>query len=98
MKFATDFRAAFTSAEGWGTITQARDDNTQTNTVEVKHGRLRLTTLAVDLAGRSPSKVTVTQGDTKIAATLKPTDGLAQIELGEEVTLDAGELLTIELS
>jgi len=37
-----DFRAAFTTATGWGTFTQARDRDTQTETLELKWGRLRL--------------------------------------------------------
>ncbi len=93
-----DFRAAFTSAEGWGTITQTRDDNSQTNTVEVKHGRLRLKTLAVDVDGRTPDSVTALVGDKSILATLKFTDHLARIELSEEVTLDVGQSITVKLS
>ncbi|NIV68638.1 hypothetical protein GWN15_25855 [candidate division KSB1 bacterium] len=44
-----NFRAAFTSAAGWGTFSQNRDRNTQTEVIEVKWGRLRLKTLAFDL-------------------------------------------------
>lgn len=93
-----DFRAAFTSAEGWGTISQTRDGGSQTNTVEVKHGRLRLKTLAVDLDGRSPSSVSATAGDTSIAATLELMDQLARVEFAQEVVLDAGQSVSVKLS
>jgi hypothetical protein len=93
-----DFRSAFTSAEGWGTITQTRDESSQTNTVEVKHGRLRLKTLAVDIEGRTPSSVKAIVGDESISATLEITDPLARIELTEEVTLNVGQSLEVELS
>jgi hypothetical protein len=92
-----DFRAAFTSAEGWGTITQTRDERRQTNTVEIKHGRLRLKTLAVSVEGRTPDSVRAAEGDTSIAATVDIMDGFARIELAQEVTLDAGQSLAVEL-
>ena len=50
---AENFRAAFTSAEGWGTYSQQRRagfPKTQRHSIEVAHGRLRLKTLAFELA------------------------------------------------
>jgi hypothetical protein len=44
-----DFRAAFTAAEGWGTLVQTRQDGAQVNRLEVKHGELRVKTLAFEL-------------------------------------------------
>ena len=38
-----------TSAAGWGTFSQNRDRNTQTESIELKWGKLRLKTLAFDL-------------------------------------------------
>jgi hypothetical protein len=93
-----DFRAAFTSAEGWGTISQARDERSQTNTVEVKHGRLRLKTLGVAVDGQAPSSVAAMMGDKSIAATLQVTDQLARIELTQQITLDTGQSITVKLS
>lgn len=37
-----NFKGFFTSAEGWGNITQYRESNKQQNTIEVKYGRLSL--------------------------------------------------------
>jgi hypothetical protein len=93
-----DFRAAFTSAEGWGTITQTRQEGSQTNTVQIKHGRLRLKTLAVAVEEPAPGSVEATEGDRSISATLRVTDGLARIELAREVTLEAGQSLAVKLS
>lgn len=39
----------FTAAEGWGNISQARKDGKQTNSIEVKYGRLYLDKLQVTL-------------------------------------------------
>ena len=36
-----DFRAAFTAAEGWGTFSQKRENNTQEETLAVHSGQLR---------------------------------------------------------
>jgi hypothetical protein len=46
------FKAAFTSAEGWGSYEQAIMDETFTAAVAVHHGRLRLTRITLILAGR----------------------------------------------
>ncbi len=44
-----DFRAAFTAAEGWGSLSQVRAGGTQRSTVEVRWGRLRVETVALEL-------------------------------------------------
>jgi hypothetical protein len=93
-----DFRAAFTSAEGWGSITQNRDQDSQTNTVEVKHGHLRLKTLSVAVDGRTPSVVKAKVGEDEISATVQIADGLSRIEFAEELTVDAGQSIEVELS
>jgi hypothetical protein len=49
-----NFKAPFTTAEGWGTFAQKKTDHTHTATIEVKYGKLRLTTLA--LAGDAKKK------------------------------------------
>ena len=40
-----NFRAAFTTAEGWGTFSQKREGGKQTATIELKSGRLGLNSL-----------------------------------------------------
>jgi non-lysosomal glucosylceramidase len=44
-----DFRAAFTAAEGWGTIAQQRQAEQQRQQIAVRWGKLRLATLAFEL-------------------------------------------------
>lgn len=56
-----DFRAAFTAAEGWGLYRQERRGRRQTSTVEVRHGRVRVATLALDVHGE-PVNVMVRAG------------------------------------
>jgi hypothetical protein len=93
-----DFRAAFTSAEGWGSISQTRNESQQTNSVKVKHGQLRLKSLAVAVEDRTPKSVKVTKDDNLISATLQVRDGRGWIELAQEITLLAGESVEVELS
>lgn len=58
-----NFRAAFTAAEGWGTFTQKRQGAAQQDTITVKYGRLRLQTMAFDIAPDNPARtVTVKLG------------------------------------
>ena len=45
-----NFRAAFTTAEGWGTFAQQRDGAAQQETIELKWGKLRLRRLAFAIA------------------------------------------------
>ena len=75
-----DFRAAFTAAEGWGTISQKREGKTQTNHIEVKWGKLRLKTIAVELPeGAVLGKASVLVAD-------RPVDAEAE-QQGQRVTL-----------
>jgi hypothetical protein len=55
-----DFRASFTAAEGWGTISQKRQDQRQEQRIEVRWGSLRLKTLAFEMPrGRKIGRVIV---------------------------------------
>ncbi|MBN1420756.1 MAG: hypothetical protein JXP34_18440 [Planctomycetes bacterium] len=42
-----DFRAAFTAAEGWGSIAQRREGSVQRASIEVRHGRVRIATVSL---------------------------------------------------
>ena len=67
-----DFRAAFTSAKGWGTFSQKRADDSQTETIDVKHGELRLQTLAFDLpVGVKAKDIQVVVGEKKFVITFE---------------------------
>jgi uncharacterized protein (DUF608 family) len=50
-----DFRAPFTTCEAWGTFGQKRDGARQHETIAVKFGKLRVKTLAFELAEPSPA-------------------------------------------
>ncbi len=91
-----DFRSAFTSAEGWGTIAQKRDGRTQRQTVEVKWGKLQLATLAFAVAeGAKPTKVSVKVGDKLVDAEHTVEGEQVRIVLRKPVTLSEGERLEV---
>jgi uncharacterized protein (DUF608 family) len=90
------FRATFTAAEGWGTFHQGRAGGKQRVAIDVRWGRLRLRTLAVELApGVSPAKVTVRLGDRAVAATHTCDGSRCTLTLGAEVTMAAGQSLEV---
>ncbi len=49
-----DFRAAFTTSEGWGTYTQKGSGKKKTATLDIKWGKLRLKTFALN--AKSPPR------------------------------------------
>jgi uncharacterized protein (DUF608 family) len=93
-----NFRAAFTAAEGWGTFSQRREGGTQRATVEVRWGRLRLRSLALELpAGMRADKVTVLAGDRNVTAARKTDGSRLTLTFTEEVVLPAGASLQVRV-
>jgi uncharacterized protein (DUF608 family) len=94
-----DFRATFTAAEGWGTFSQKRDADTQRSVIDLKHGRLRLRTLALQAPeNAAAAKVTVTAAGKEIAATPVTEKGRLQLTLAADVSLEAGQKLEVVIS
>ena len=92
-----DFACAFTAAEGWGRYHQTRRAEKQTATIDVRHGRLRLTTVACETA-RPATAVKVRVGDTPQPATLTTTGTRSVVTLGHPLTLTTDRPLTITLT
>ena len=89
-----DFRAAFTTAAGWGGFAQQRAAGAQRHQLELKYGELRLTTLGVTLAaGQQLRSVAVTVENQTVAATARQTDAVVEIALAAPLVLRAGEAL-----
>jgi uncharacterized protein (DUF608 family) len=93
-----DFRAAFTTAEGWGTFTQKRSGQAQRHSLTLAAGRLRLRTLAFATPDSlRPAKATLSLNGKPLPATLTAKPGRAEITLADELLLQAGERLEIVL-
>ena len=89
-----NFRAAFTSAEGWGTFAQMRTGKTLTASVHVKYGHLRLNTLALEGAFIT---VTATQGDMPVPAVIASKQGQALVTFAPGLVLKAGQEISLTL-
>jgi non-lysosomal glucosylceramidase len=93
-----NFRAPFTAAEGWGTISQKRTGRAQEATVEVRWGRLRLRTLAFELpANLRPTKVAVRLGERTLTATHEMEGKRCTVKLGSETTVPQENSLQIHI-
>jgi non-lysosomal glucosylceramidase len=90
------FRAPFTAAEGWGTFSQERDGPTRRAKLDIRWGRLRLRSLALELpAGVRPTKVTARLGDRTVAATHAVDAGRCTVTFASEITLPEGSSLEV---
>jgi len=100
---ADDFRAAFTTAEGWGTFSQvaaATGPAGHAAAVEVKWGRLRLKTLVLEvLEGAQedarPKSVTVKVAGRAVEAALAKEGERLAITLATEADIPAGQKLEV---
>jgi len=94
-----DFRAAFTAAEGWGTISQKRSDDGQTNRIDVHWGRVVVKTLAFELpSDRQLQSATVRLAGRPLAAETSREGPRVQIELAEPVAVEEGQSLEVRLA
>lgn len=92
---ADDFIGFFTSAEGWGNISQKRDGGVQTNSVEVKYGRLSLNRLQTKLDKEAVlGDVKVFVNGESVKATARPSEGYVEVLLGK-LQLKAGDKLEV---
>jgi uncharacterized protein (DUF608 family) len=88
-----DFRAAFTAAEGWGLYRQKRGRGRQTCDIEVRYGKVRLTTLSFEVDG--PIRTVTVRGE---RVPHQVTGSRVLVTLPAAVTVRAGSTLSITLA
>lgn len=94
-----DFRSALVGPSGWGTITQARAEGSQSHTIAVKYGQVRLKTLRVSTGKLLPKRVEATLAEVTVPARLSQTgEGWVEIDFADEVTVGSGQRLEVALS
>jgi hypothetical protein len=93
-----NFRAPFTSAEGWGTFEQKSGEGTMQAALTLKYGKLRVRSMALNLAEEvSAGSVAVTSNGRDLAATHALADRKLTITLAADVHLSAGDALQIAI-
>jgi non-lysosomal glucosylceramidase len=94
-----DFRAPFTTAEGWGTFRQTRSAATQTDSLELRWGKLRLRSLSFALPENlRPQQVRVKSGGAEIAGKHTVAGGKITIDLASDLLLQAGEKIEVSIA
>jgi predicted phage tail protein len=93
---AEDFRAAFTSAEGWGTFSQKMTGRKKTAVLEIKWGRLRLKTFALGAAA-APAAVHAQMDGQEAPASSRFEDGRVYITFESDLQLAKGAQLHVSM-
>lgn len=88
-----NFKAPFVAAEGWGTFSQRIENGTLSAWIDVRHGKLALSTLALEHVGGT--KVTVKWGDAILAASINHSGKRVLITLDAPVEVTTAKKLAI---
>lgn len=96
---AENFRAFFTAAEGWGTIEQVRQGQSQTNRIVVKHGEVRLLEFFSELpAGTQSPRVRVELEGQSPSAKLRHARRRTELIFAQPIVVRAGQTLSVTFS
>ncbi len=91
-----NFKAAFSCAEGWGSYSQQATTAQFNTQIAVKWGRLRLRSLAFNLADNlKPNKVTVTLAGQAVTTAMTLNQGKVEIRMESEVVVNEGDVLSV---
>lgn len=91
-----DFRAPFTTAEGWGTYAQKGSAQRLEARIELKWGRLRVAELGfATIEGMKAHSVSVTVAGKTVAASFRQTGGRVTVAVADSVTVSAGESIGV---
>lgn len=98
-----DFKAPFTAAEGWGTYEQRLDRPAAggraaafTARLRVKHGRLRLKTVALAMAGLEPATVRVKVNGARLNSRFEMSGGKVVVCFAEQALIEADGMLQVQ--
>jgi len=94
-----EFRAAFTTAEGWGRFTQKVEAGKLSARIELQYGELKLTEFALDTVdGVDAKSATVSIDGNPIPATLEVEAGRYVLRFESQVSLKSDQELTVVLT
>ena len=90
------FRSVFTAAEGWGSLAQEREGNTQTNRIEVKWGRLRVGKVLLALPeGASLKRATITMDGKEFDAQARGLGQMVLVDMAPDTLIHKGSTLQV---
>ncbi len=91
-----DFQAAFTAAEGWGSLTQKISARRQSAEIRLRWGRLRLRSVTIEAAsGLASGRVRVQHRGKAVAAEPRWNDSRLTVRLDREIVLAANEVVAV---
>lgn len=92
-----DFRAPFTSAEGWGTYSQKRTSDAQKCEIQLRYGSLTVQRLAFETGEVAPKGVGVRLNGKKVDAKLAVEGSRVLVVLPKPKTIATGQTLEVWL-
>ncbi len=94
-----NFKAAFTSAEGWGSYSQQSETAGFKSQIALKWGSLRLRTIQLTVNDKfAPAQVTVKSGGQAFAASFAVKGTRVTVTLDGDAVVKAGQVLEISLA
>src|ERR1035437_8083406 len=93
-----DFKAPFTSAEGWGTFAQQREGDGLKAKVQLRWGKLKLRTLSLEIASGAASSVSALQGIKPVPVKVSREGRRVLLTFEEPIELAAGVVLSVHVS
>jgi non-lysosomal glucosylceramidase len=88
------FKSFFTSAEGWGSLFQSRQAETQRNEIQLVEGRLNISEITLNCAS-TPRQVQAAKAGKPVASSFVVRDRNVVVTLNKPMILGAGESLEI---
>ena len=93
-----NFKAFFSAADGWGNIRQTRNQRSQNNGIEVKHGSVQLRELVFEL----PAEIRHAEARVEVEGRLVPgktaqSERRIEIRLDEPLVVHSGQTLSTTL-
>jgi hypothetical protein len=84
-----DFKAFFSAAEGWGSLKQKRREKSQENGIDVRHGRVMLKQLVLEVPEDvKVAKSTLRQGEKDIDAKTTQVGRTVKLTLAEPLVME----------
>ncbi len=93
-----DFKAPFTSAEGWGTFAQKQEGGTLKAELRLRWGKLKVRTFSLELAPGAATSASVSLGIKPVPVKVSREDRRVLLTFGEAIELAAGDLLNIHVT